>query len=143
MKTNPSCPKCHSSAVIKNGKLQDKQRYKCKDCSYQFSRLTPRGHSPVEKSVAITLYTLGLSMRIIGKIIGVSTTSILYWIRDFARKNYQKPEPQDAILIELDEVWHYLHKKKENCGYGKLIAEKLENLSIGNVEDAIKKRFPN
>ena len=63
--------------------------------------------------MAITLYTLGLSMRAIAKLFDVSATSILRWIRDFAKANYEKPAPGDAILVELDEVWHYLKSKKQ------------------------------
>lgn len=30
------CPKCESSQLRKNGHVRDKQRYRCKDCGYQF-----------------------------------------------------------------------------------------------------------
>ena len=62
MNENPACPRCQASVVIKNGKVQGKQRYKCKKCRMQFTRLTPRGHPAMEKATAIMLYTLGLSM---------------------------------------------------------------------------------
>ncbi len=99
--------------VIKNGKVKEKQRYKCKNCSLQFVRLTPRGHPPEEKARVINLYTQGLSMRAIAKICNISATSVLRWIRNFAKENYEKPEPGDAILVELDEMWHYLGSKKK------------------------------
>ena len=54
--------------------------------------------------------------------------------------NYEKPVPKDAIIVELDEMWHYLGSKNSS-GYGKLIAEKLENSSIGNAVAVIKKTF--
>lgn len=127
MNKNPSCPKCSCAHVVKNGKVKGKQRFKCKDCGYQFTRLTPRGHSARDKALAVILYVFGLSMNAIGDLLGVTTPAVLYWIRDFARKNYEKPAPGNAILIELDEMWHFLNLKKTKFGSGKHIAGKLEN----------------
>ena len=41
MEANPNCPKCHASAVYRNGKVLGKQRYRCKECGFQFTRTTP------------------------------------------------------------------------------------------------------
>ncbi len=119
MNKNPSCPKCKCAEVVKNGKINEKQSLKCKKCSFQFTRLTPRGYADSEKAFAVVLYNLGLSMNAI--------------------VNYEKPVPKDAIIVELDEMWHYLGSKKNSSGYGKLIAEKLENSSIGNAVAEIKR----
>ena len=134
MNEKPPCPKCQSIEVVKNGKVQGKQRYKCKSCSLQFTRLTPRGRPAQEKAMAVTLYTLGLSIRAIARLIGVSPTAVLKWIKTFAKTHYEKPAPGDAIIVELDEMWHYLGSKKTSYGSGKLIVEKLESLLTGNVE---------
>ncbi len=104
MNEKPMCPKCQSPDVIKNGKVQGKQRFKCKTCSFQFTRLMPRGRPAKEKAMAVTLYTLGLSMSTIAKLFNVSTNAVLKWIKAFAKANYEKPEPGDAIVIELDEM---------------------------------------
>ena len=137
------CPKCQSIEVVKNGKVQGKQRYKCKSCSLQFTRLTPRGRPAQEKAMAVTLYTLGLSIRAIARLIGVSPTAVLKWIKTFAKTHYEKPAPGDAIIVELDEMWHYLGSKKTSYGSGKLIVEKLESLWTGNVEEGIRVRYRN
>ena len=108
MNKNPCCPKCASPQVVKNGKVKEKQRYMCKNCLYQFTRLTPRGRSPKDKAVAVILYSLGLSMNATAKFLGVSATSVLNWIRDFAIAHYEKPAPGEAIVIEIDEMWHFL-----------------------------------
>lgn len=143
MNEKPPCPKCQSIEVVKNGKVQGKQRYKCKSCSLQFTRLTPRGRPAQEKAMAVTLYTLGLSIRAIAKLIGVSPTAVLKWIKTFAKTHYEKPAPGDAIIVELDEMWHYLGSKKTSYGSGKLIVEKLESLLTGNVEEGIRVRYRN
>ena len=143
MNEKPPCPKCQSIEVVKNGKVQEKQRYKCKSCSLQFTRLTPRGRPAQEKAMAVTLYTLGLSIRAIARLIGVSPTAVLKWIKTFAKTHYEKPAPGDAIIVELDEMWHYLRSKKTSYGSGKLIVEKLESLLTGNVEEGIRVRYRN
>ena len=113
MNEKPPCPKCQSIEVVKNGKVQGKQRYKCKSCSLQFTRLTPLGRPAQEKAMAVTLYSLGLSIRAIARLIGVSPTAVLKWIKTFAKTHYEKPAPGDAIIVELDEMWHYLGSKKQ------------------------------
>ena len=143
MNEKPPCPKCQSIEVVKNGKVQRKQRYKCKSCSLQFTRLTPRGRPAQEKAMAVTLYTLGLSIRAIARLIGVSPTAVLKWIKTFAKTHYEKPAPGDAIIVELDEMWHYLVSKKTSYGSGKPIVEKLESLLTGNVEEGIRVRYRN
>lgn len=143
MNEKPPCPNCQSIEVVKNGKVQGKQRHKCKSCSLQFTRLTPRGRPAQEKAMAVTLYTLGLSIRAIARLIGVSPTAVLKWIKTFAKTHYEKPAPGDAIIVELDEMWHYLGSKKTSYGSGKLIVEKLESLLTGNVEEGIRVRYRN
>ena len=39
----------------------------------------------------------------------------------------------EAVIIELDEMWHYLHSKKTNYGSGKLIVARPVNSLTGNV----------
>lgn len=51
-------------------------------------------------------------MNAIAKLFNVSATAVLYWIRDFAIANYDKPIPSDAIIIELDEMHHFIKKRK-------------------------------
>ena len=140
MNERPACPKCNAANVIKNGKVQGKQRFRCKLCSYQFTRLTPLGRPAQEKGMAITLYTLGLSIRAIAKLFDLSPNAVLKWIKKFTKEQYEKAEPGDAILVELDEMWHYLKSQKTGFGSGKLTEEKLASLLTGNAADAINRR---
>ena len=127
------CRKCGSKHNVKNGKVSGVQRYKCKECGFQFTKETANGHSEEERNKAIALYLLGLSMRTIAKLFRVNVTTILYWIRNFAIKNYEKTTPQGAVVIELDEMWHFLESKKQNSGSGKLIVALPVNSLTGNV----------
>lgn len=116
------CPKCASERIMKNGRHLERQRFRCKDCGFQFTRDTPRGRPATEKAMAILRYTLGLSFNAIARIYGVATSTVMRWVRDFAEKTYEKPSPGEAVIIELDEMWHYLHSKKQTMALESLLS---------------------
>ena len=135
-----SCPRCQHPHSVKNGFVNQKQRYKCKNCSYQYTEKTHRGRPLSERALAVFLYCHGLSMNAIAKILGAAPSTILEWIRHFSTQHAHAPEPQtDAVVLELDEMWHYLKKKSKNSGYGKLCVVIPENSSHGNVVIGIKR----
>ncbi len=69
------------------------------------------------KVTAVLLYVSGLSMNRTAKLLGVSTPSVMAWIERFAKVYAQKPEPEGrALVIELDEMWHYLKKVEQALG---------------------------
>ena len=109
-----SCPRCKHEHCVKNGKVEGKQRHKCKSCGFQFTRITPKGYPLQLRALSVFLYCHGLSMNAIAKMLSVSTPTILRWIRQFGMQHAQPPQPaQDtAVVLELDEMWHYLKKTK-------------------------------
>jgi len=121
---------------VKSGFVNGEQRYRCNECGCQFVPTREQGMGAKKKSVALCLYLHGLSFRAIGKIIKVHYSAVYRYIRKYAEANYEKPEPPKdaAIVLELDEMWHYLHDKKTNSGYGRLIVAIPINLSTGNAE---------
>jgi transposase-like protein len=142
MNAKPSCKKCNSIVVVKAGKVDGNQRYKCKDCGCQFQPNKHKGKPDHVKKLAVLLYLCGLSMRTIAKIVNTDVHAVFRWIKAFAIENYEKPKPQsNAVVVELDEMWHYLTSKKTNFGYGKLIVAIPANLSTGNAESAIMLHF--
>jgi insertion element IS1 protein InsB len=53
-------------------------------------------------------------MRRIAFLVRVSAQSVLNWVRAFAVVYYEKPEPTGkTIVLELDEMWHYVKKKRQ------------------------------
>jgi hypothetical protein len=71
----------------------------------------PRGEPLWKKETAVLLYTL--SMNAIAKQLGVSTPSILNWIRVHAAQHAPRPQPESGeniVVMELDELWHFLQK---------------------------------
>jgi hypothetical protein len=39
---------------------------------------------------------------------GVEPSTVLYWVRNFALKVYEKPKPEGEVVIEMDEMWHFI-----------------------------------
>jgi transposase len=137
------CKKCGQSEYVKAGYVGGEQRYKCKACGCQFVPTRQHGKSLKEKTVALCLYISGLSFRTIGKIVKADPSAVYRWVRDYAKANYEKPEPQsDAVVLELDEMWHFLGSKKVKSGYGRLIVAIPVNLSTGSVEGGIALHLP-
>jgi hypothetical protein len=101
--------------------MRGKQRYRCKRCGLNFTDTPPRGMPLRVKVLAVLLYVSGLSMNRTAKLLGVSTPSVMAWIEQFAQAYAQKPEPGGrALVVELDEMWHYLKKSPASSGSGRL-----------------------
>src|SRR4051794_2001174 len=115
------CKRCGSEEHVKNGLMRTKQRYLCKGCGLNFTDTPARGKPLALKVAAVLLYVSGLSMNRTAKLLGVSTPTIQAWLEPFAAAYAQKPEPEGrAVVIELDEMWHYLKKSPNRSGSGKL-----------------------
>ena len=122
-----SCKRCQSEKSTKAGKMNCKQRYRCKDCGYHFTSEDGRvKYGAKDRFTALTLYRKGLSLRSIAEIIGTSNVLILYWIRNIGRfvqeavlsRPFSASEEMD--IIEIDEMWHYFQKNTKKYGYGLL-----------------------
>src|SRR4051794_21044217 len=111
------CKRCGSEAHVKNGLMRGQQRYLCKACGLNFTDTPPRGKPLALKVAAVLLYISGLSMNRTAKLLGVSTPTIQAWLEQFAAAYAQKPEPEGrAVVIELDEMGHYLKKVRAALG---------------------------
>ena len=111
------CKRCGSAKHVKNGLMRGKQRYLCKTCGLTFTDTPARGKPLALKAAAVLLYVSGLSMNRTAKLLGVSTPSVMAWIERFAEVHAQKPEPEGrAIVVELDEMWHFLKKAGQALG---------------------------
>jgi transposase len=115
------CKRCGAEEHVKNGLMRGKQRYRCKACGLNFTDTPPRGMPLRVKVTAVLLYLSGLSMNRTAKLLGVSTPSVMTWIEQFAEVYAQKPEPEGhAVVVELDEMWHFLKKSGTSFGSGRL-----------------------
>src|SRR3954447_25518328 len=115
------CKGCGSEEQVKNGFMRGKQRYRCKGCGLNFTDTPPRGMPLRLKVGAILLHVSGLSMNRTAKLLGVSTPTVQAWIERFAEVYAQKPAPEGrAVVVELDEMWHFLKKRPTSSGSGRL-----------------------
>src|SRR5918998_2952925 len=115
------CKRCGAEEHVKNGLMRGKQRYRCKGCGLNFTDTPPRGMPLAMKVTAVLLYLSGLSMNRTAKLPGVSTPTVMAWIERFAEVYAQKPEPEGrAVVVELDEMWHFLKKSRTSSGSGRL-----------------------
>jgi transposase len=93
----------------------------CKACGLNFTDTPLPGKPLAMKVTAVLLYVSGLSMNRTAKLLGVSTPTIQAWIEQFAKVYAQKPTPEGrAVVIELDEMWHYVKKSRTSSGSGRL-----------------------
>lgn len=138
------CKKWGGVSYVKAGVVKGEQRYKCKGCGCQFVPTRQRGKTEKEIMTAVWLYCHGLSLRTVAKFFKVTAGAVLKWVRNYARNNYEKPAPKsEAVVVELDEMWHFLFSKKTKSGLGRLIVAIPIDSSTGNVEGEILIHFPN
>ena len=123
-----SCNKCGSINYCKSGKMNGKQRYRCKDCGCNYTmKDRRRKYSDANKIQALLLYRKGLSLRSVADVIGTNDVTVLKWVRSFGEiikeaVLSQSIEPMDSLdVIEIDEMWHYVKKSRRSYGYGLLI----------------------
>jgi len=115
----PDCKKCGSDHAIKNGIVGGRQRYKCRECRYNFREGDQRTNDKVaaKKALCVLLYAMAKgSFRMMGRILGVDHALVYRWIRAFG-ENLPEPEvPGDIREIEFDEMWHFIKSKKTDFG---------------------------
>jgi transposase-like protein len=123
------CKHCGCEKRVKNGYVQGKQRYKCKDCGKTYREGDSRErYSNEQRLRVIKWYLEGAGIMSIERMEGVPNPLIIKWIRKFSRilRNYlnEIEIPEDARkieIIELDELFSYCQKKLTRSTYGLLL----------------------
>lgn len=113
------CKKCDSNVCVKNGFIEGEQRYRCKECLYNFTLTPRRGKHPALKALAVLLYgSAGVPMSKIARLIKISEVAVYKWIRA-AGLATERLRSQNPEIIMMDEMWHYVNGKKTKFGFGK------------------------
>ena len=115
----PNCKSCNAERVIKSGKVNEKQRYKCKECGYHFTEGDRRTNERIaaKKAMCVILYSLGkASFRMLAKIFNTYPSLTYRWIVEAGCKLPKQEIPGDITEIEFDEMWHFIRQKKTNFG---------------------------
>jgi hypothetical protein len=120
--------------VVKSGKVRAKQRYKCKECGYNFVIGDARTNEKIValKAMCVLLYTLAkASYNMMGKLFERDRSLIYRWIRE-AGLNTDEPAINGEInQIEFDEMWHFIQSKKRNFGSSRPLTVAVGELSPG------------
>ena len=108
------CPRCNSSKHCKDGVVQGRQRYLCKDCRYRYTVQHRSGVGDADtKRRALQLYLEGLGFRSIGRILKFSNVSILNWIKAFGMNLQEIQNTKPIQVMEMDEMHSYIGSKKQ------------------------------
>jgi transposase len=116
-----TCKRCVSINVVQNGKVRGKQRFKCKDCGFNFVKGDKREERtrPEAKALALLLYgSCKASYGMIAKLFNVSRTSVLNWIRTMGQKIPYPDFDTNVRYVQMDEMWHFINKKNKKYGSG-------------------------
>ena len=112
------CKKCKSPKIIKNGKQDGIQRYKCKDCNSVF-RGKEGKYSKEFKMDAIEMYLNSIGIREIARIKKVHNSVISSWIKKIGnvvkeefKEKIDEVQDKNIRMIKIDELFTYIKKKK-------------------------------
>ncbi len=120
------CPYCKSNRVRMNGKSRGTQRMQCMDCKKTFAQ-NPKRVSKQDKYKALLMYLNNVGIRKIALFFGVSAPAVLRWIKNAHKllqellNDFNPLVSEKADIIELDEIYTYVKKRKIEQSYGLLI----------------------
>lgn len=125
------CPKCKSSEQKKNGKANNRQRFQCLSCGYNFTvEIKSTAKPATTKRQALQLYLEGLGFRSIGRFLNVSHVSVQKWVKKYGQELEEIKSEDEISIIEMDEMHTYIGNKKTIAGFGLLSIEMGKGLSI-------------
>jgi transposase len=115
------CKRCQGTECVKSGLIRGKQRWLCKECGCNFTEGDRRKErtTPQQRALAVLLVSMGLSFRAAGRIVGVVTNTVMVWFRKFA-ESLDLPEIEGSVdVVDMDEMWHFIQKKRTSAGFGR------------------------
>ena len=133
------CPKCKSKNFCKDGIVQNRQRYLCKNCQYRFT-VEQIGKPEKLKRDALILYLEGLGFRSIGRFLKVSHVSVFNWIKIFGEKVDEIRSSDKIEVVEIDEMHTYVGEKKTSFGSGLLLIETEKGSSTARLVLVVPKQ---
>jgi len=110
------CPDCQANTKQRKiGRTEaGSQRYHCQQCG---RRYTPEpkvpGYEEPIRQQAVKLYSDGMNFRRIAQHLGVNHQTVINWVNAYsAQLPNQPPQPHDVGVVELDELYTFIGKKK-------------------------------
>lgn len=113
------CKHCESEEVVKNGRVRDQQRYKCKICGLNFVPGDKRvkADTAIKRAFAVLLYALGQSSSgLIAKVCGVTPPAVQKWLKREAAWLGAPEMPAPITEMECAERWHFIGSNNTKSG---------------------------
>jgi transposase-like protein len=135
------CPRCKNREYFKAGFANGCQRYKCKSCKYYYTVAQKSDLKSADtRRLAFEMYLEGMGFRAIGRVLKISYGTVYQWIRKWG-KYLELPKRNESIkVVELDELHTYVGRKKTTDGYGLLLIDVENGLSLLCVETGQRRR---
>lgn len=135
------CPKCKSSSFVKNGIVSGRQRYKCKSCGNNYTVEKKSDVKSIEtKRLALSMYLEGLGFRSIGRVLNISYGTVYLWVKRWGEQVELPRSGQAVEIVELDEMHTYVGSKKTTDGYGLLLIDLQNAISLLSVGTGVQKQ---
>jgi transposase-like protein len=129
------CPKCQSANNLKNGIVRGKQRYKCKDCGYNYTfDYSYFAEKERKRRFGLAMYLEGLGFHSIARLLNVSHVTVINWVKKYGSELSKIRNPKPVQVMELDEIHSYVGRKKTINGFGLLLIEDRESSLISFLE---------
>lgn len=119
------CPKCGSTEAVRNGIINKRQRFRCRQCQYNYT-VDKAGKSISSYYVvkALQLYIEGVSYREIERLLGVSHVSVMNWVKKYQIKvpDNQSYHPTYKVFNH-SELTAFMSNPENVSGAGMIITE--------------------
>ena len=123
---NPSaCPKCDSAEATKSGIINERQRFKCRQCGYHYT-VAKVGREVDSYYVikALQLYIEGVSYREIERLLGVSHVSVMNWVKKYGVKAPRQPDYHPTYkILNYRELADFFQVPGNLKGAGMVVTE--------------------
>jgi len=97
-------------------KQTGQQRYRCKICGRQFIlKYTYRAYLLYIRELIVPMCLNGSGIRDTARVLRVSATTVLKLIQERAKNLPPGKLPERIADVELDEMWSFVQKKKNQC----------------------------
>jgi len=125
MNADIKCPKCASIDYVKSGVINNRQRFKCKNCQYYYT-VNKIGKKIDDYYItkALQLYLEGISAREIERLIGISHVSVHNWVKKLGIKRIENQTHHLAYKVfNHNELVEFISNKDNLDGFGAILTE--------------------
>ena len=123
--TAPVCPKCESTEATKSGVINERQRFRCRQCGYHYT-VAKVGREVDSYYVikALQLYIEGVSYREIERLLGVSHVSVMNWVKKYGVKAPRQPDYHPTYkILNHKELAEFFQQPGNLKGAGMVVTE--------------------